>query len=61
MKKPLIETLINTSAVTLTGWGAQYIVNCCDGSRPPYWGFLMISFGAGLEWFKYWGRSKRLW
>lgn len=61
MSKPIIETIINTAALALTASGTQFIINCCDGSRPSYWGYLMVIFGAGLEWFKYWGRSIKLW
>ena len=53
--KPIIETLINTAALALTAAGTTQAI---DGQ---YWGLILIVFGAGLEYFKYWGRSKKLW
>jgi len=53
--KPVIETIINTAALSMTAFG----VNCI--LQKDYFGFLVITFGAGLEFFKYWGRSKKLW
>ena len=53
--KPIIETLINTTALAVTAYGANLIMN------KDYYGFLCVVFGAGLEFFKYWGRSKKLW
>jgi len=54
--RPIIETIINTAALALTAAGT----NICLTER-GYYGFLLIGFGAGLEFFKYWGRSKELW
>ncbi len=53
--KPLIETLINTAAIAVSGMG---VMNLRDGN---YIGFAMIVFGAGLEFFKYWGRKNNYW
>lgn len=53
--KPIIETMINTVALAITAYGTTTIMN------RDYYGFIVILFGAGLEFFKYWGRSKKLW
>ena len=53
--KPIIETIINTTALALTAYGVQRITT---GS---YDGYLTIFFGMSLEFFKYWGRQKDLW
>ena len=53
--KPIIETIINTSALTLTATGTQWIMT------ERYMGFILILFGAGMEFFKYWGRKKKYW
>jgi len=53
--RPVIETMINTSALAITAYG----VNCILAQ--DYFGFLVIIFGASLEFFKYWGRNKKLW
>lgn len=53
--KPTIETMLNTAALALTTFGVTCILN------KDYFGFLVILFGAGLEFFKYWGRNKELW
>ena len=53
--KPVIETIINSSALVLTAAGTNMLL-----SR-DYFGFLLVGFGAGLEFFKYWGRKKEFW
>ena len=53
--KPTIETIINTVALAITAAGTSFLL------AKDYWGFFLIMFGAGLEYFKYWGRSKDLW
>ena len=53
--KPIIETIINTTALALTAVGVTMVTN------RDYYGFLCIVFGAGLEFFKYWGRKKGYW
>lgn len=53
--KPIIETIINTCALAITSAGTVMLLN------KENYGFLLILFGAGLEFFKYWGRNKRYW
>jgi len=53
--KPIIETLLNTTAIALTGSGVPM---CIAGK---WLGFVLIVFGAGLEFFKYWGRKHNYW
>ena len=53
--KPIIETIINTTALALTAYGVQRI------TTGAYDGYLTIVFGMGLEFFKYKGRQKKLW
>jgi hypothetical protein len=53
--KPIIETLVNTAALALTTFGVAEIV------KMNYYGFICLSFGMGLEYFKYQGRHKKLW
>ena len=53
--KPTIETLINTVALALTAAGTTKAI----AGQPL--GFVLILFGAGLEFFKYWGRRGKYW
>ena len=53
--KPMIETMINTCALALTASGTNF---CVTGN---FYGFLLVLFGAGLEFFKYWGRKENYW
>jgi hypothetical protein len=53
--KPTIETMVNTVAILITGTGGQMLVN------KDVFGFLLIIFGASLEFFKYWGRKNKYW
>ena len=53
--KAAIETMINTMAIALTGFGTNLLL------QKDYFGFLLIIFGMGLEYFKYKGRKKKLW
>ena len=53
--KPKIESMINTVAILLTGAGGTMLLS------KDWWGFLLIIFGFGLEYFKYWGRERLLW
>ena len=53
--KPTIETMINTAALALTAAGTTFLLS------KDYWGFLLIGFGASLEFYKYWGRNRGLW
>ena len=52
--KPIIETLINTAAIGLTGYG---VINVTQGG---FSGYVAIAFGMLLEFGKYYGRDK-LW
>lgn len=54
-KKEIIETIINTSALTLTSFGVLEI------TKGNYFGFICILFGMGIEFIKYYGRYKKLW
>ncbi len=55
-RKPVIETLINTSALALTSFGVLQIT---QGSMK---GYLALGIGMFLEFIKYYGRSKlNLW
>ena len=56
--KPIIETIINTTALALTATGTSWIVN---GLVHNGLGFCLVLFGAGLEFFKYWGRREQYW
>ena len=53
--KPVIEGLINTIAIGLTGYG---VVQITTGN---IMGYLPVSFGLALEVLKYWGRNKAFW
>ena len=53
--KPIIETIINTIALATTATGTTLILG------KDYYGFILICFGAGLEFLKYWGRKQNLW
>jgi len=53
--KPIIETIINTTALALTAAGTQWVLT------EKYMGFCLILFGAGLEFFKYLGRKNNFW
>ena len=50
--KPTIEAAINGAALMLIAFGAIQI------TQGDFNGYLMVMFGVGLEWFKYWGRRK---
>lgn len=52
---PIIETMINTTALSLTSFGTACLV------QRDYFGFLLIIFGATLEFCKYYGRKKGMW
>ena len=53
--QPVIETIINSVALTMTSLGVVQLTN------NNYLGLVCISFGIGLEFFKYWGRKKKYW
>ncbi len=48
--KPIIEAIINTVALAATAAGTTLILS------KDWYGFALITFGLGIEWFKYWGR-----
>ena len=48
--KPVIEGMINTIALALTSAGMYMLLS------KDIFGFGLVLFGFGLEWFKYWGR-----
>ena len=54
--KPLIETIINTSALALTSYGVVEIT-----THGNWLGALSILFGVGLEYVKYIGRLRNIW
>jgi len=53
--KPTIEAIINTVALSLTASG---VIQANSGKLN---GYLLIAFGLATEYFKYWGRHKKLW
>ena len=53
--KPIIETIINTVALALTAAGTNFAI------QKDWFGLGLILFGAGLEFFKYWGRKNNYW
>ena len=53
--KPTVETIVNTAALALTAAGTQQAIT------GQYYGLILIAIGAGLEYYKYWGRHKKLW
>ncbi len=53
--KPIIETLINTTALAVTATGTALLL------QKDAWGFLLVGFGMALEFSKYMGRQKKLW
>ncbi len=50
--KPVIEATINQVAFVLTSAGVVMLV------AENNFGFALILFSLGIEWFKYWGRRK---
>lgn len=56
--KPIIETMINTAALGLTSFG---VVQITQGSLNFPMGYLALTMGMGLEFFKYQGRKSKLW
>ena len=59
--KAVIETLINSLALSMTSLGMVILSTQEDGWALLSKGLILILFGVGLEWFKYWGRQKKLW
>ena len=61
--KPTIETMINTAALALTSYGVITLtkeIEICPWETFIK-GILLIMLGAGLEFFKYYGRNKEYW
>jgi hypothetical protein len=56
MRKETIETIINTSAISLSSYGTLEII-----SNKNYWGLTLILFGMAIEFVKYYGRRKKIW
>ena len=50
--KPLIESLINTAAMSLMAAGVVMLL-----ARDVF-GIALLLTGLVMEWFKYWGRRK---
>ena len=59
--KPVIETIINTSALALTAFGVNFIINNGVTWDCLVKGMILILLGASLEFFKYWGRKANYW
>ena len=59
--KPVIETIINTAALALTSFGVLQMTDASNGHQSFLRGVFCILMGAGLEFFKYWGRKKDFW
>ena len=57
MSKPIIETLVNTTALALTSFGVLQITT----NQNHISGYTAIAAGMLLEFFKYVGRQKKLW
>jgi hypothetical protein len=53
--KEVIETIINSTALTLTSFG---VISITSGKHI---GYFAILFGVGLEFLKYWGRKNKYW
>jgi len=56
--KPIIETIINTSALALTSYG---VVQITIGSPNFPFGYCALLVGMSLEFFKYYGRKNKYW
>ena len=56
MSKPIVESMINTSALALTSYGVLMIT-----TKGGYYGFISILAGLILEFVKYYGRKIKLW
>ena len=59
--KPIIETMINTTALALTSTGVVLLTTQSDGWFLICKGGILIFMGASLEFFKYWGRKSKYW
>lgn len=61
MHKPLAETILNTCAIALTGFGVTTLTTVGIEWERFIRGIILVFFGAGLEFFKYWGRKNKYW
>lgn len=59
--KPVIETIINTCAIALTGFGVKVILDNNASWDCLSKGFILIIFGSALEFIKYFGRKNNYW
>jgi len=59
--KPIIETIINTSALALTSFAVVTLTTNTDGWISIVKGLVLLSTGMSLEFLKYVGRKKKLW
>ncbi len=59
--KPVIETMINTAALAMTSFGVVLLTTDYEGWGCMARGLCLILVGAGLEFFKYWGRKSEYW
>lgn len=59
--KPVIETIINTCALALTSFGVLTATSNGGTWETLTKGMVLVLFGAGLEFLKYYGRNKQLW
>ena len=59
--KPVIETMINTAALAMTSFGIVTLTTSGCTWEDLVKGLILIGFGAGLEFYKYWGRKQELW
>lgn len=59
--KPTIETMINSTALALTAFGAVTLTKEVASWETLIKGIVLITFGTGLEYFKYHGRKHKYW
>lgn len=63
--KPVIETLINTAAITMATFGISLMTTphneSCYVKGCLIRGLALLLVAAGLEFFKYWGRKNKYW
>jgi len=55
--KPIIETIINTTALAFTSYAVLQITT----QNYILYGYIALGVGIILEFIKYWGRKKGLW
>ncbi len=53
--KPIVETIVNSAALALFAFGVTAV------TQGNWKGYIAMTFGAALEFFKYWGRQKKYW